>query len=317
MSSDLVTVDNTDVNNIRYDNPANGSFWDSVSPPNDPNIWGGTLMEADAAGLSAVFRFKGSQVSVVGRVEPPKNGEQPPVSLYSVGDTKFQAFPAPTVSSPTDNVSFFNSSVMPYGEYTLIINVTLASSNSPYFLDYIRYNITDPSAQPPATSASATSTSSGAATSSASSPSKGSSSSTPIGPIVGGVVAGVAVIAAAIIAFLCCRMRRRRPIPSLSPTDPAAREHLLRSIDGLTGADPRTSLDALASRITPYMVPGNAGSHSRFSDLPAEDSGLRFQPGLTPSDVAPVLPPGTVPIRSTATMSEVARADIPPAYTPD
>ncbi|KAI9064541.1 hypothetical protein FKP32DRAFT_1569744 [Trametes sanguinea] len=437
MSSDqLVTVDDSDTQSIHYTNPAIiDEFWTPLQPPNDPNVWAGTLMEADAAGLSAVFSFKGSQVFVYGRLQPPQNGSEPPLSLYSVGDNKFQAFPAPSVGSVADNVSFFNSSVMPYGEYTLVINITRASRDAPYFLDYIRYNITDPNAQPSQTSSSSTSTSSGAAGSStsAAAATKGSSS-TPIGPIVGGVVAGVAVIAAAIIAFLCYRMRKRRPILSLSPTDPTAP----------------------SSRITPYIVPSHAGSQSHFSDLPAmpyspnmrqtgsmyslgtsaaehaksplsskalaarmdrqaaagggshsaagsayagssagerstyhdsaappssvagggttysrthsspmssvhdlpnfvprgqghtkgvrsesasllaagpdgasgsnvgvggtnaqEDSGLRFQPGLTPSDVAPVLPPGTVPIRSTATMSEVARADIPPAYTPD
>ncbi|KAL7277852.1 hypothetical protein ACG7TL_008798 [Trametes sanguinea] len=433
MSSDqLVTVDDSDTQNIHYSPAANSNvLWNPLQPPNDPDVWAGTLQEGDAAGMSAVFSFKGSQVFVYGRLQPPQNGDEPPVSLYSVGDDKFQAFPAPSVGSVMDNVSFFNSSVLPYGEYTLVINVTRASSNSPYFLDYIRYNITDPNAQPSQTSSSSTSTSSGAAASSTSAAAAtNGSSSTPIGPIVGGVVAGVAVIAVAIIAFLCYRMRKRRPILSLSPTDPTAP----------------------TSRITPYIVPSNAGSQSHFSDLPAmpysptmrqngsmyslgtsaadqaksplsskalaarmdrqagaggshsaydgssagerstyydgaappapssvagggttysrthsspmssvhdlpnfvprgqghtkgvrsestsllaagpdgasgsavgvganaqADSGLRFQPGLTPSDVAPVLPPGTVPIRSTATMSEVARADIPPAYTPD
>lgn len=63
----------------------------------------------------------------------------------------------------------------------------------------------------------------------------------------------------------------------------------------------------------------NGAPSTSNSPSPAQqDSGMRFQPGVTPSDVAPVLPPGAPgPIRSAATHSEVARADIPPAYTPD
>ncbi|KAJ3002200.1 hypothetical protein NUW54_g5975 [Trametes sanguinea] len=190
MSSDqLVTVDDSDTQSIRYSSPATiGEIWNPLQPPNDPNVWAGTLMEADAAGLSAVFSFKGSQVFVYGRLQPPQNGSEPPLSLYSVGDNKFQAFPAPSVDNVADNVSFFNSSVMPYGEYTLVINITRASRDSPYYLDYIRYNITDPNAQPSQTSSSSTSSSPAAAASStsAAAATKGSSS-TPIGPIVGGL----------------------------------------------------------------------------------------------------------------------------------
>lgn len=77
------------------------------------------------------------------------------------------------------------------------------------------------------------------------------------------------------------------------------------------------------SESTGLLAATGSGSTSPTQPRPnaqqPQDSGLRFEPGLTPSDVAPVLPPGTTPgpIRNAATMSEVARADIPPAYTPD
>ncbi|KAI0332931.1 hypothetical protein GY45DRAFT_1368712 [Cubamyces sp. BRFM 1775] len=433
--SDLVSVDNFDFSHYQYnDSPDGINIWEPDSPPNDPNIWSRQLEAAQAPGLSVIFSFTGSQVFVYGRLQPAVGGDQPPLSLYSIGDTKFQAFPAPNVSAAMDNVSFFNSSVLPYGQHSLIINVTRASQNAPFLLDYIQYNITDPNAAP---ASSTSSSSSAGATTTNASPASHSSSSTPVGAIVGGVIAGVAVIAAAIIAFMCYRMRRRRPTGApLSPLDPATPS---------------------ASRITPYVVPSNAGSQSHFSEVPSvpygappamrqfgstyslgttatgepskgqlsskaaraaghsqqystagsayagssagdrstyhdgagpagraassvaggtqytrthsshspmssvhdlpnfvprgqghtkgvrsesasllgagpgaggsavgvgstnaqADSGLRFEPGVTPSDVAPVLPPGAAPIRSTATMSEVARADIPPAYTPD
>ena len=85
-------------------------------------------------------------------------------------------------------------------------------------------------------------------------------------------------------------------------------------------------------RTTPRAVGRSKGTSlqspsSRSSPPPAtrqpQDSGLRFEPGVTPSDVAPVLPALPLPgvagagIRSTGSASEVARADIPPAYTPD
>ncbi|KAH9889530.1 hypothetical protein C8Q73DRAFT_654281 [Cubamyces lactineus] len=433
--SDLVSVNNQDFSHFQYIQDGD-DLWEPDNPPNDPNIWSQQLAAAEAPGLSIIFTFTGSQVFVYGRLQPPSGGDQPPLSLYSIGDTKFQAFPAPDVSVAMDNVSFFNSSVLPYGQHSLIINVTRASQNAPYLLDYIQYNITDPNA---ASSSSTTSSSSaGATATNTDSPASSSSSSTPVGAIVGGVIGGIAVIAAAIIAFMCYRMRRRRPGGApLSPLDPATPS---------------------ASRITPYVVPHNAGSQSHFSEAPTvpygvppamrqlgstyslgtsaggepskaqlsskaaraaghsgqystagsayagssagdrsttyhdgagpagrapssvaggtqytrthsshspmssvhdlpnfvprgqghtkgvrsestsllgtgpgaggsavgvgstnaqADSGLRFEPGVTPSDVAPVLPPGAAPIRSTATMSEVARADIPPAYTPD
>lgn len=414
----------------------------------------------------------GSQISVFGRVDPPQNGAEPPLSLYSVGDTKLQAFIPDVVPASVDNVAFFNSSVMPYGVYTLTINVARASTDSPFYLDYVQYNTTDPSAVPAATtSASISSTSATAvATTSAPAPANPSSSSSspPVGAIVGGVVAGVVAISAVIIAFLCYRMRRRRPgaRPPLSPLDPASRMSFL-PVQYITEDSIRYPVStASASRITPYVVPAHARSQSRFSegqpastsalyspgmrevanasayslgastsagepakgyypgsgkgaraspgpqhrpyntaspgasayatsssgaassyggpgpasalggthsssnsnsrahaspspmssvhDLPnfvgrgvaghtkgqrseaeallagselgagqgagggvQEDSGVRFEPGVTPSDVAPVLPPGAVPIRSAATRSEVARADVPPAYTFD
>ncbi|KAL1941412.1 hypothetical protein VTO73DRAFT_7229 [Trametes versicolor] len=449
MSSDIVTVDDlSESPPFEYSDVA----FEPIPIPGDPAIWDGYVHVAREQGLSATLQFTGSQISVFGRVDPPQNGAEPPLSLYSVGDTKLQAFIPDVVTASVDNVAFFNSSVMPYGVYTLTINVTRASTDSPFYLDYVQYNTTDPSAVSAATtpaSISSTSPTPVATTSAPAPANQASSSSPPVGPIVGGVVAGVVAISAVIVAFLCYRTRRRRPgdRAPLSPLDPASPS---------------------ASRITPYVVPAHARSQSRFSegqpastsalyspgmrevanasayslgastsagepvkgyypgsgkgaraspgpqhrqyntaslgtsayatsssggassyggpgpasafggthshthsnsrahaspspmssvhDLPnfvgrgvaghtkgqrseaeallagselgagvgagagggvQEDSGVRFELGVTPSDVAPVLPPGAVPIRSAATRSEVARADVPPAYTFD
>lgn len=70
------------------------------------------------------------------------------------------------------------------------------------------------------------------------------------------------------------------------------------------------------ARSSPSPQPPPPQMRTRMQGQP-QDSGLRFEPGITPSDVAPVLPVAAGPIRSAGTASEVARADIPPAYTPD
>ncbi|KAI0827864.1 hypothetical protein BC628DRAFT_120625 [Trametes gibbosa] len=423
--SDIVTVDDTQQPPFEYD----GALI-PTQIPGDPEIWGGYVHAALESGPSALFTFTGSQVSVYGRVVPLKNGADPPLSLYSVGSIHLQAFIPNPVSSPVDNVAFFNSSVMPYGQYTLIINVTRASADAPFYLDYVRYNITHPSAPTAAsTSASVISSSSTAIPiSTSAAPIVRASSSPPVGPIVGGVVGGVVVVAAAVIAFFYYRLRKRQmssspsdsPPPMMPPVTPyMVSEHTasqsrfsegpssgmysppMRQIGSTyslgtsasatateTARDYKSKLASskatrssalgstyggsssglggfgvhaleVATEGVPRYSPGSPSSASPLSsmhDLPnlggraggqtrgqrremasllgapstvglselgmgvgvQADSGMRFQPGLTPSDVAPMLSPGTVsPIRSTPTRSEVARADIPPAYTPD
>ena len=117
------------------------------------------------------------------------------------------------MTEATDNVAFFNSSVMPYGQYTLVVNVSRASPNAPYFLDYFRYNTTNPDGAGPSSSSTSTS-STGTATGTGSTdgvPSgSSSSSSTPIGAIVGGVLGGIALLAAVVFTSLCYRMRKRK-----------------------------------------------------------------------------------------------------------
>ncbi len=151
-------------------------------------------------------------MSVFGRVEPARNGSQQPLSLYSVGSQNLQAFIAPDVTTVQDNVVFFNSTIMAYDQYTLIINVSRASADAPYFLDYIRFNTTNPNtgASPSSNSTSSTmsiSSTTGSASGSASSSVK--STYSPVGAIVGGVIGGVVLIAAAILACFCYRVRKR------------------------------------------------------------------------------------------------------------
>ncbi|KAI0645303.1 hypothetical protein C8Q79DRAFT_1011383 [Trametes meyenii] len=454
MSSDLITVDNLDFNQITYSTyPDDHLSWSPYQPPNDPDVWNALVQRAAVSGLSATFSFTGSQVSVVGRVEPAKNGALPPLSLYSVGPTHLQAYIADNVSAPVDGVAFFNSSVMPYGAYTLAINVSRASLDAPFFLDYIRYNTTDPAAASGSSTTTTTDTSRSSADPEATQTggvveqAQTSRSTTPVGPIVGGVVGGVVALVAALFSLLYFRARSRRgraPVSPLSPSTPAARitpflapgssrphsafGDTSRAGAGYTDADGEgsqgmrevggyayacekgqdhgqpVSKAAMACVYTRPESPsasvaeayagsrpgsrtgsgsgtgtGHGYDHSPMSsvhDLPnfapaarglgagngkgareetrallgsghgrnrsgagdplrmggfggagvglgdaQEDSGVRFEPGVTPSDVAPalVLAPGAGvrPVRSAGTRSEVARADVPPAYTPD
>ncbi|KAI0719732.1 hypothetical protein C8T65DRAFT_736296 [Cerioporus squamosus] len=432
--SDLVTVDDLAYDQLRYSNSAT-LFWNPVSLPDDPNVWDGGVQVASQAGLSVEFSFTGSQISVYGRVVPAVGGAQQPLSLYSVGSQKLQAFIPDDVTEATDNVAFFNSSVLPYGQYTLVVNVTRVDADAPYSLDYFRYNTTNPNA---ASGSSSSTSSTGAATGTGSvtetqvdSSGASSSSSPPVGAIVGGVLGGVALLAAAVFAFFCYRIRKRRLKIFLSPNGekssptsvtpyvlpdhsgsqarfsdipslPAAGQYGSTHSLGTAPPSDRRSSKAAMARQERYLHPPGAPSgssahgdeylgapapgsslhtpsshssshpssrshthtHSNHSplstvrDLPTfaprgkvhakgtrsesvgllgaaagpsspahphaharqpQDSGLRFDSGVTPSAVAPVLPPGATPgpIRSAGTMSEVARADVPPAYTPD
>ncbi|KAI0766999.1 hypothetical protein C8Q74DRAFT_1277409 [Fomes fomentarius] len=454
--SDVVTVDDLEFDKVHYSSTPT-AFWDTYVPENAADVWDGELHRASTPGLSATLSFTGSQVSVFGRVEPASNNGQQPLSLYSVGSQKLQAFIPEDVTSPVDNLAFFNSSVMPYAQYTLVINVSRVDAGTPYLLDYIRFNTSNPDTGASNSGQSSTTTSTAAMSETGTPGSLGVSSaspSTPVGPIVGGIIGGVAVLAVIIFAFLCHRIRKRRarlepfhsneskrlspsahitpyvlpdhaasqslledapdrsytPVPRTSTVSPSMRqlgsthslgfasgspsgkaalarahhqqqqqqrlaasagpsgyEHGYDSVHdfsasttigmgGVSAQGSGSSGSAAGSHPShPSSHPNshsqsyansNHSPHSTLRDLPPasphargkgarprpssqqphpqmqtrtqpQDSGLRFEPGITPSDVAPVLPVAAGPIRSAGTASEVARADIPPAYTPD
>lgn len=92
----------------------------------------------------------------------------------------------------------------------------------------------------------------------------------------------------------------------------------VHDLPNIANASRNSKARAARSERTGQSTGAPSASTSRLPAQQPADSGMRFQPGVTPSDVAPVLPPGVPgPIRSAATQSEVARADIPPAYTLD
>ncbi|EMD37354.1 hypothetical protein CERSUDRAFT_94367 [Gelatoporia subvermispora B] len=265
MSSSATTnfVDSADTNDITY-NPGPNAPWFFTHSTNTA-VFDSTLSEIHGAG-GATFNFNGelsssislstalepvitsigSQVSVVGTVVPATNGSSQPTSTYTVNGATVTFTPDPITGNEQDGRTFFSSPILPFGQYTLDIEIITASAACPYFLDYISFDPTDPnsptssSSSSPSSSSSSSSPSSSqhssqqsssaqSSSSSSSSQTSSSSSSSPsatnagatkkstnTGAIAGGVVGGLAVlviIAAALFFWL-----RRRRSPRYSPS---------------------------------------------------------------------------------------------------
>ncbi|KAI9058745.1 hypothetical protein FKP32DRAFT_1597069 [Trametes sanguinea] len=172
MSSHTVIVDDSDTSRINYVNiflgPYRGQGWTTRSgsslDPKEGPIYDSTLHVTGIEDVSLEFPFQGTRVSVYGSVWPPSASWAPPtISAYSVvgwdygGHLSMQPYQAPNITEPVNNVNFFTSDDMPYDSYTLVINVTSASTSSPYYLDYIAVEVPGPapsSSAEPSTSSS-------------------------------------------------------------------------------------------------------------------------------------------------------------------
>ena len=67
-------------------------------------------------------------------------------------------YQAPNVTAPQNDVNFFTSDVLPFGTYTLTINVTTASPSAPFYLDYVAVEVPGPAPSAALLSASTQST---------------------------------------------------------------------------------------------------------------------------------------------------------------
>ncbi|KAI0354239.1 hypothetical protein OH77DRAFT_1426288 [Trametes cingulata] len=237
MSSHTVVVDDSDTVSINYVNielgPYRGKGWSSQSGPSldedtEGPIHNSTLHVATVEDTSVVFPFNGTRVAVFGSIWPPTATYAPmTLSEYSVlgwdygGDASMQPFQAPNLTVPRNNVNFFTSNDMPYGAYVLTINVTRASIDAPYFLDYIAVEVPGPAPSIALTATSAFSTALPIPSLSHSSHSTGGVTalpplpgftsdhkSVPIGAMVGAVVGGVALVAIAVLLVACFVKRR-------------------------------------------------------------------------------------------------------------
>ncbi|KAH9895773.1 hypothetical protein C8Q73DRAFT_451075 [Cubamyces lactineus] len=215
-----VIVDNTRRDVLIFRNP----------PPNPshPEIFGGwyndtpwrapgevgyfyndSLSSVEAPGGSVEFHFKGTQIAVFGSILTIPAGLPASVSWYSVNGNDFTKYSPPNVSVAHNGVNFYTSPELPLDDHVLTINVTTATSESEYWLDWIEYNITARSA-----SQTSSGTSSSGGPTSTDSPTKSPvpaarSKSAPVGAIAGGVIGGVVLVLAAILAFVFWKRRNR------------------------------------------------------------------------------------------------------------
>ncbi|KAI8996322.1 hypothetical protein BD414DRAFT_477546 [Trametes punicea] len=290
--SHIVQVDASDTTRFTYI----GKGWETLSGPSvDPDkegpIYNNTLQVAPLEDISVAFPFNGTKISVYGTIRPPTASDAPlPISKYSVigwdyaGIPSDQPYQAPNVSQPVNDVNFWSSQEMPYHQYILTINITSATANMPYYLDYVAIEVPGPgpSSTPPTSAASsAASTSAFAASQTASNSTIGApmttagtsdKSSVPIGAIIGASIGG-SLVAASAIAVLLYRYKRRRMPPNY--------DH------GSVGRqDP-------PPHVIPFVDPSQATAMTQ-----AGDRGLLFVPGLPStsptSSSRPLSPTGTV-----------------------
>lgn len=149
---------------------------------------------------SGVLEFNGLKVGVFGVLEQGA----PIESTYSVDHSTPVPYVGPSnVTTEQDGVTFYESPNLSSGNHLVVFNVTNATADNPYILEFILYIPESTTSVPGATYTSAPlPLTTGASTS--------SSSKTDVGAIVGGVVGGVAglVIIGLLIFFLLLRRRR-------------------------------------------------------------------------------------------------------------
>ncbi|PCH40871.1 hypothetical protein WOLCODRAFT_143268 [Wolfiporia cocos MD-104 SS10] len=179
--------------------------WTQYHDKSDPNSITIAYTESDTA--SGSITFNGSQIALYGSLIP---GTGTVSSSYSLdGSSPVTYTSSDNVTAEQDEVAFFTSPSLSTGEHQLIFNVTQASSDTPFILDYLIY---EPSSSDVA-GASYTTTSLGTPTSIPTSVIiEKDGSNTPVGAIVGGVVGGVAgLIIITLLFFFLFRRRRQQP----------------------------------------------------------------------------------------------------------
>ncbi|PIL25856.1 hypothetical protein GSI_11609 [Ganoderma sinense ZZ0214-1] len=228
-SSHTIFIDDADTSRIQYQTiqlgpyrgkgftPYSGVSTDDKAGP----IYDGTLSATVVEDVSAAVTFSGTRVSVYGSLRPSLQTDvPPPLTKYSIPEWDYGGVPAmipyqaPNVTSPQNDINFFTSDILPYGTYTLTINVTTASSDAPFYLDYIAVEVpgSAPSSSTPSSSNSLQSTASSTSTHlpiQAFTP----QDRPPIGPIVGGCLAGVLGVLVAFAVFFCYFKQKHRMMP--------------------------------------------------------------------------------------------------------
>lgn len=81
----------------------------------------------------------GTQISVYGIIRINTNSF-PPASTYQVDGGTPVSFTPPNTFSELDRALFFQSPILPVGSHIIVINVTRASQDAAFYLDYFTYN---------------------------------------------------------------------------------------------------------------------------------------------------------------------------------
>ncbi|KAJ8473747.1 hypothetical protein ONZ51_g7666 [Trametes cubensis] len=251
-----------------------------------------TYTAVTASGWQLSWLFVGNYVQVVGLSIPWISGDLA-TATFSVDDLETFTFTAPNVSMIQTNVSYYTVTPydLPQGDHVLHVNVTTATPDSPWLLDYLIIATNPSSSQvsispmplstssPPnngnASAASSTSHASEPTTNvSRSDPSDESSiASFPLAPVVGGAAGGIVLIAAllALLFYLWKRSRRSMPEKDAVGSDrqPRGDEPKLPQVTlppfDLGHTVPRISRrdESVSSRVSESTPPLASGSMAR------------------------------------------------------
>ncbi|KAI0325151.1 hypothetical protein GY45DRAFT_284063 [Cubamyces sp. BRFM 1775] len=286
-----VIIDNTRRDVLIFRNPPpNPSHpedfggWYNDTPWRAPGevgyFYNDSLSSVEAPGGSVEFHFKGTQIAVFGTVITTPAGLPAPVSWYSINGNDFTKYSPPNVSVTHNGVNFYTSPELALDDHVLTINVTTATSQSDYWLDWIEYNIT---ARGTPHTTSGTSSSSVSPTDSPSKTpgvSADRSKSTPVGAIAGGAIGGVVLVLAAILAFVF--WKRRNQIEAEIPKDydygPRGRPDAI---------PPATPYDSVSQFQSAAPTTTSRGSSPDMSPSMAEHQPMLLAARTTP----PVSPP--------------------------
>ncbi|KAI0742869.1 hypothetical protein C8Q80DRAFT_1191190 [Daedaleopsis nitida] len=222
-------VDNTGVR--YYINPQYANVTDVISAKASDYVktaqisaYSQTLAVMTTPKWSFSYMFNGTRISLYGTIIPYIAGPLASAQ-YAVDGASTEASSVQNVTQTLSSINFYTSDYFSFGEHVLTVNVTSASSSSPYIFDYLAIYSSAPASSSPASefpsnsssnSDSSPNTGSGSQNNSTSSepPSEqtvGAASRVVVstGAVVGGVIGGVVLLAAVVFGIWWLWKRNR------------------------------------------------------------------------------------------------------------
>ncbi|PSR75222.1 hypothetical protein PHLCEN_2v9263 [Hermanssonia centrifuga] len=210
-------------------------YWYNLSGNIATSNWHNATLSGVNQAATCVSIIFGSRVLVYGTLRGmPNTNPTPTTSIYSIDGNVVRSYTAPQVTVDQNGVLFFDSGVITTGplQHVLWVNVTSASPDFPYYLDYLLVvsnpspdaSVPPPPPPSPTTSTSHTSSTIVSTSLTSSTTIQLSQPNTPsptaartssavshvnVGPIAGGVVGGVVVLITALVLLLRCRRRKK------------------------------------------------------------------------------------------------------------